>query len=662
MKDVALELREVVDEWDNIAPTATSVGIATSGKLAAIRTRPSFLVVAAAALVALGAVAVAVWALTRGGAVDPSQPFQTMKMATQTNRADLTDVAISRDGRYFAYLTGELGEASVRVRQIATGSDLEVVPSEEGIFEGLSFSPDGNYLFYLKRKRDAPNYRALMQVPSLGGASRERAFDVDTKVSFSPDGKQIVFVRGEPQHKRALVVVRDLDAGQERTLATLGEPVRHSAAPVWSPDGTKIATAELSASSGVFLGSIVIFDAASGRREVLESATGCIPESLAWLPDGRGVLRSGYDFSTAVTRQIALVDYPKGRTRRITNDVTDYRQVSVSSGDEALAAVRTSVLTDLWIADASGGSPRPLTSFRNAEHSPFGLSICPDGSAVFAGSRNQSVQLWAVDPSGGTPRSVTDGATLAIRPFCHAGGLVYDQYADGGVHVWQVDLESGSRRNLTPDAPAQAGDVARDGSLVTVGHLDDNSLWSITTSDGKSYSLGTHSGTGKISPDATKVIVSDITTGATGLIERRVKVVPATGGEPLANPAIPPRGESLGWLPDGSAVTFVDRSATVWNLFAAPLSGAPPRQITGFIAGRIAKYEFSPDGRKLAVALTIDDATNVWLTGADGSSPVQITNFHKDDVFDLRWMPDNARLVVNVGKASADAVLIRDFR
>jgi Tol biopolymer transport system component len=77
------------------------------------------------------------------------------------------------------------------VRQVATGSDVEVLPARDAALESPSFSPDGNYVFYLTRRPDSPNYRALFQVPSLGGTPRERAFDVDSRASFSPDGKQI---------------------------------------------------------------------------------------------------------------------------------------------------------------------------------------------------------------------------------------------------------------------------------------------------------------------------------------------------------------------------------------------------------------------------------------------------------------------------------------
>jgi Tol biopolymer transport system component len=663
MKDVALELREVVDEWDNLTSTATSAGTLGGGAPGAAKPHRSRFIVPAALLVAVAALALAGWAFRRGGAPPPDPSSRPVKLSTQTSRGDVADAAISRDGRYLAYLAGEVGKTSVRVRQVATGSDLEVVPFEEGLFEGLVFSPDGNYLFYLKRRRDTPNYKGLLQVPSLGGASRERAFDVDSRVSFSPDGKSIVFLRGEPQNSRSLIVVRELDSAKERVLATVQAPHQLSGTPEWSPDGRKIADAELDVSQGLFVESVVVYDAASGRRDVLVTNRGSFTESLAWLPDGVGIIQSGYDLGTAVNRQIWIVDYPKGTMRRVTNDAADYMHVSASSGDEAIAAVRLSRLSDLWLVDPAGGEPHALTSFRNPENSPFSTSVCPDGSVIFAAPRDRSLQVWSIGAAGGTPKSLTNPAALSVRPRCFAGGFIFDQFdSEGGAHVWRADLDGGNPRVLTPGSAAQSSDVARDGSLATFGHADGSGLWSVPLDGGTPRLLGEHAGLGKISRDGSRVLIAELKTGASGLIGRTLKVLPAGGGAATDGPKIPAQGDNLNWSADGTAVTFVDQSGPVWNLFRAPLTGEPPQVVTSFKEGRITKYEFSPDGRKLALALTIGSATNVWVTGADGSKPLQVTRYPADDVFDLSWTPDGTHLVVNSGKATSDAVLIRSFR
>src|SRR6185295_18841404 len=117
--------------------------------------------------------------------------FQKMRMTTLTSTGDVVDAALSPDGRYLAYVSETAGRGSLTVRQVATGSDVVIVPPGEARLGVPSFSPDGNYLYYTAPRPDRQTYRTLYQVPSLGGQSSEIAFDVDSRASVSPDGKQL---------------------------------------------------------------------------------------------------------------------------------------------------------------------------------------------------------------------------------------------------------------------------------------------------------------------------------------------------------------------------------------------------------------------------------------------------------------------------------------
>src|SRR5262249_29601446 len=74
--------------------------------------------------------------------------FQRMNVAKLTTNGNSTYAAISRDGRYVAYVTNEAGQQSLWLRQVAVESNVRILPAREGNYLGVAFSPDGNFIYY----------------------------------------------------------------------------------------------------------------------------------------------------------------------------------------------------------------------------------------------------------------------------------------------------------------------------------------------------------------------------------------------------------------------------------------------------------------------------------------------------------------------------------
>ncbi|MGA7909411.1 MAG: protein kinase, partial [Candidatus Sulfotelmatobacter sp.] len=118
--------------------------------------------------------------------------LQNMQIAKLTESGKAALVAISPDGRYVAYVLREGGQQSLWMRHVATKSDVQVLAPDIVDFKGVTFSPDGNYLYYVRSDKTTENYSYLYQMPVLGGNPRQLIRDIDTPVGFSPDGTQIV--------------------------------------------------------------------------------------------------------------------------------------------------------------------------------------------------------------------------------------------------------------------------------------------------------------------------------------------------------------------------------------------------------------------------------------------------------------------------------------
>jgi Tol biopolymer transport system component len=351
--------------------------------------------------------------------------------------------------------------------------------------------------------------------------------------------------------------------------------------------------------------------------------------------------------------------------RRLTNDASDYRQVTVSAGDAAIAAVRVNRVSNLWLADPGGGTAQAITKFTNAENSPVGFVTAFDGSIVFIAARDQSLQLWAIGTEGGEARALSGSDGFAANPRPFRGGVAYSRIEPGGViSVWRVDLDGTHAKNLTPKAPAQIVDVARDGSSFTYLQLDSAAeTWAMPVSGGTPKSLGPKIAGGPFSPDGSQVVGFDLTTGADGLLHVKSKLFRADGTPTDVNVDIPQRdANTLAWSPDGASFTLIDQSDPARNLERVRIGGSGVERLTHFTDGRTTAFEWSPDGSRIAVARRIGDASGVWVTAPDGSKPVSVAQFPADEIFGIHWTQDGKHVVVNAGKRSSDAVMIRNFR
>ncbi len=667
MKDLALELREIVDEYDSLSASATSgsgSGPALALPASGGRSGRLIPIIIAAIVVTVAAIVFGWWGIKHGARDGGHQPFETMRIITQTDRGDVANCAISPDGRYLAYVAGRTNRMTLRVRQVATGSDVEVLPVQDATMNAPSFSPDGNYVFFLKRRADAPNYSSLMSVPSLGGNEQERAFDVDSRVAFSPDQKKVCFVRGYPQDGYSALMLVDLDTRAEHKLATVRQPATLSSAPSWSPDGKSIAALVISLPPNLKT-VVALFDPNSGERRDFFTREGSVMESVAWLPDGKGFVLAGFDITATVTNQVFMLSYPEGRFQRVTNDFNNYHDVTVSAGEEAIAVVRGGRLANLYTADLSGGTPRAITSATSPERSPGNVVVSGD-RVLYTALRDQFLSLFSLPVNGGTPAPVIARSGFVTQVRAAPGKVIFTFVeADQQMHIWRADLDGGRMRQLSKGTGETLIDLSPDGSLFTFSRNDSTrGVWIMPTDGGDARLLSPTAlkGRGGFSPDGNFVATLEFETDDQGLIRTATVVYPVAGGDVISSRRVPAQATNVKWLPGSNGMSFVDRADPAWNVYSLEHRQTDPEKITKFTDGRITDLEWSPDGNHIAIVRRLGNGENVWVTNADGTAPKQITNFTGQEVFQILWTPDSQHIITNAGQTANDAALIKDFR
>src|SRR3984957_20039019 len=201
---------------------------------------------AAVLLIALAVVAAAVFGIYTLMNRNAALPFQDFSIDSLTASGKIQSAAISPDGKYVLTVVQDKGQSSLWLHHVATKSDTQVIaPSDEG-FATIGFSPDGNYLYFRKADTKVQDVFTLYRAPVLGGTPQPVVKDIDRGPTFSPDGKQIAYLReNDPDVGKYHVFVAAADGSGEKSIsvaATTRDPQYLS----WNPDGENITEGFLS--------------------------------------------------------------------------------------------------------------------------------------------------------------------------------------------------------------------------------------------------------------------------------------------------------------------------------------------------------------------------------------------------------------------------------
>src|SRR5204863_4833434 len=134
----------------------------------------------------------------------PAAPFSKFTLTRLTTHGKAASAVISPDGKYVVHVLGPVEQQSLWLRHIATGSDKEIVPSNGSGISSLSFSPDGNHLYFV---RSESREVVLDEVPVLGGPAKILIRAIDTAATSSPDRTSLALARGDPPSAHASPII-----------------------------------------------------------------------------------------------------------------------------------------------------------------------------------------------------------------------------------------------------------------------------------------------------------------------------------------------------------------------------------------------------------------------------------------------------------------------
>src|SRR5205809_960900 len=386
------------------------------------------------AVLAVGGVTFGLYKLIRWTQSQTSQTksafsFQTMKIARLTSTGKATAAAISPDGKYVVHVVDDGDQQSLWMRQVSISSNVQINPPADVSYLGLTFSPSGDYLYY--NMWDKKNPYALFQMGVLGGTAKKLVSDIDSNVTFSPDGKQFAFVRGNPSQGEVSVILANADGTAERPLATRRMVPGPFSGPAWSPDGKVIndlndyVSLSLTAESDVLVTveSERVSNIWIARTDDLHRASQITyskfdgVEGISWTPDGKIVYTSG------------------------------------ASGK-----------LDLWLMEANGTGQKQLTADAGNARVP---SVSPDGRyVVFMSNRAGTSHIWRIDIDGSNARQLTNGDGEWAPAFAPNGQWVFYLLSSGG--AGKVPIDGGDTIRVIDKASGGVA-ISPDGKWIASG-------------------------------------------------------------------------------------------------------------------------------------------------------------------------------------------------
>ncbi|HQU82295.1 MAG TPA: protein kinase [Pyrinomonadaceae bacterium] len=539
---------------------------------------------------------------------------KSVKVSNISRINDAQAIEISPDGKYLAYVkNGLASDSKLMLRQIETGSEKEIITLAQNQIGVLKFSPDANYLYYTKQAKGELGY-ILFRVPTLGGEAKQIAFDVDSGVSFRPDGKSLIFHRHILNPSMDKIIEINSEGGEEKEIYSSEKNILN---PQISPDGKTIVA--MSADRNIQVGKpstfLAIVPENGGELKQIGKYWG-FAGNFSWMKDGSGLVVAGV-YENDDDPKIYLVSFPYGEVKPLLKDANSYFGASLTADSKTIATIQSSSVAGIWEFETATGKSRQISPNDKDKIGTEGLAVLPNGKLLYVKAISiEDAEIWEMDVEAKVAKRLTPpNSGRNYNPLISPDGnyIYYESFKNGATDIWRMNADGANPTQITKtvDIYERLMSVSNDGKNIIfternkngglpaiVGtNIETGETFSILRDD-KQYPEG-----GKLSPDGKSMLFLNAPIDfGTGVMPQTSLYVAPFDGKNIGEPKQILKtlnSNQYRWSADGKAILFTELSSGNTDIWSMNLNDGKKTKITNFNLEAIVRYAVSSDGKKI---------------------------------------------------------------
>jgi serine/threonine protein kinase/Tol biopolymer transport system component len=557
----------------------------------------------------------------------PLPPFESVKVSQLTNDGKALYSAISPDGKYVAYVNTESTGKGLMVKQIATGSSVEIIPPEKPTVFNPTFSPDSNYIYFLMADNDRPT---LYQVPTIGGKIKELS-EIHSSVSFSFDGKQIAYLNDEE-----IYIANQDGLNGHSFLKPIDINYKRFEEVSWLPDGKHLLIGAITNEAKPPEPNYQFLIVSLEDRNFKPLGDQLWARTLyhSWLKNGEGVFFTGKaDFQEKY--QVWFLEHPSGIARRITNDLNDYVSLSITDDGKTLLTGKVQRISSLWNFSPTTKKLVQLTSESNHDDGFYGIKEMPDGKLLYTKLASQKENnLWVKNLDGTEDKQLTSesGFNQTLDVSTDGEYIVFSSNRNGFPSIWRINANGENPVQLTSskDFRDWSPQIAHGGKTVIFERIrNDNNfttLASVSIDDGEVKDLfpgeKIEFGNPNVSPDGKQIAFGaryiDKNTGK-GKKELRIADFLSDGSVKLQK-TYESKSSVMHWAADGKSIYYVNPKG-MGNIWSFTIESGKEQPLTEFSSGIIYNFTSFENGEGILILRGNIQSDLVLIQDAQKTSP-----------------------------------------